>query len=234
LVGPGHKSYDAQVRPDLRGGAFEQDLLAYGEDQTAALMRRHGIGSDRIFGDAFRGDTARIQLLEILGWEAEGERPYVLNRVEIGDAAAPALPKGFSYQAAKGIEDAEKLAEVHNASFGSSWTAESYSQVMASPGYAPQRELFIQAADGVLVAFTVIWYDHRNATGLFEPVGTHKEYRRRGFGRALMLLGMQRMAAAGMKLATVAHFGQNDAARRLYQSCGFKPWHFLDSYVKYL
>ena len=27
-----------------------------------------------------------------------------------------------------------------------------------------------------------------DATGLFEPVGTHKDYRRRGFGRAIMLV----------------------------------------------
>jgi len=121
---------------------------------------------------------------------------------------------------------------VHNASFGSSWTPESYRQVMESPGYAPERELVIRAADGAFVAFAVIWYDHLNRTGLFEPVGTHQDHRRRGFGRAIVMYGMQQMAAAGMEFATVAHFGQNEAARGLYQACGFKPWHMVDGYIK--
>ena len=144
----------------------------------------------------------------------------------------PALPDGFSFQAANSIEDATALAEVHNASFGSSWTTEQYQHVMESPGYEPERESVIQAPDGTFVAFTVTWYDHLNFTGLFEPVGTHKEYRRRGFGQAVILHSMQKMAAAGMKFATVAHSWQNEAARGLYQACGFKPWHLQDRYRK--
>jgi ribosomal protein S18 acetylase RimI-like enzyme len=147
----------------------------------------------------------------------------------------PALPEGFSFQSAKGIEDAAALAEVHNASFSpTNWNPELYRKVMESPGYAPERELVIQAPDGIYVAFTVTWYDHLNRTGLFEPIGTHKDYRRRGFGRAIMLYGMRWMAAAGMKFASVAHFGDNQAARGLYQSCGFKPWHLLDGYKRHL
>jgi GNAT superfamily N-acetyltransferase len=103
---------------------------------------------------------------------------------------------------------------------------------MESPGYAPERELVIQAPDGAFVTFAVTWYDHLNHTGLFEPVGTHRDFRRRGFGRAIILYGMQQMAAAGMKFATVAHFGDNEAARGLYQYCGFRPWHLLDGYKK--
>ena len=86
--------------------------------------------------------------------------------------------------------------------------------------------------DGAYVAFCIIWFDHLNRTGLFEPVGTHKDYQRRGFGRALLLHGLQQMADAGMEIASVAHFGDNAAARGLYQSCGFRPWHLQDGFVK--
>ncbi len=233
LVGPRHKSYDAQVRPDLRGNDFEQEVLEYADDRTIELMRRYDIAGDCIYGDAFRGDTARIELLVALGWEADNELPYVLNRTEINSIEVPVLPHGYSFQSANGIEDAAALAEVHNTSFGANWTPELYRQVMESPGYAPERELVIQSPDGTYVAFSLIWYDHLNRTGLFEPVGTHKDHRRRGFGRAMILYGMQHMAAAGMEFATVAHFGQNEAARGLYQACGFKPWHLLDGYKKH-
>lgn len=233
LVGPRHKSYDAQVRPDLRGNDFEREVLEYADNHTVEMMRRYNIGGDCIYGDAFRDDTARIKLLLALGWEADNELPYILNRTEINSIDVPVLPDGYSFQSAKGVEDAAALAEVHNAAFGRvGWTPELYRKVMESPGYAPERELVIQSPDGTYVAFTVIWYDHLNRTGLFEPVGTHKDYRCRGFGRAIVLYGMQQMSAAGMEFATVGHFGLNEAARRLYQSCGFKPWHMLDGYLK--
>jgi ribosomal protein S18 acetylase RimI-like enzyme len=168
-----------------------------------------------------------------LGWESDNELPFVLTRTEVTSIAVPALLNGFSFQSANSIEDAAALADVHNASFGANWTPELYRQVMESPGYEPERELVIQAPDSTFVAFSVIWYDHLNRTGLFEPVGTHKDHRRRGFGRAIVLYAMQQMAAAGMKFATVAHFGQNEAAKEFYQACGFKPWHLLDGYKKH-
>jgi mycothiol synthase len=232
LVGPGHKSFDAQVRPDLRGDDLEREVLQVAADRTAELMRRYDIAGDCVYADAFRDDTARVQLLADLGWEKVDTLPYVLNRTVIKPTAVPTLPQGFFIRSAAGIEDAAALAEIHNASFGSSWTPETYRQVMQSPGYDPQRELVIQAPDRTFAAFTVTWYDHLNATGLFEPVGTHEDYRRRGFGRALLIYGMQQMAAAGMKLATVANFEENEASRGLYRACGFKPWYFLDDYQK--
>jgi mycothiol synthase len=234
MANPSHKSYDAQVRPDLRGNDFERKVLEYADDRTVKLMQRHNITSDCIYADAFQDDTARAELLMALGYEPDDEYPYVLNRTEITSIALPELPDGFAFQAANGIEDAAALAEIHNASFKVNWTHELYRKVMESPGYAPERELVIQAPDDTFVAFSVIWYDHLNRTGLFEPVDTHKDYRRRGFGRAIILYGMQQMAAAGMEIATVAHFGNNEAARGLYQACGFQPWHLLVGYNKHL
>jgi len=232
LADVGHKSFDAQVRPDLRGNDFEREVLEYADGSIVDLMQRHNILSDCIYADAFRGDTARIELLTALGWEPDKGLPYVLNRAEINSVDVPALPEGYSFRSANGIEDAAALAEVHNLSFKVNWTPALYQQVMESPGYAPERELVIQSPEGTLAAFTVIRYDHLNRTGLFEPVGTNKHYRRRGFGRAIIMYGMQEMAVGGMEFATVAHFGDNEAARGLYQACGFKPWYLLDGYIK--
>ena len=232
LVGPRHKSFDAQVRPDLRGGDLEREVLEYADERTVELMQRYDIPGDCIYADAFRDDKARAELLVALGWEPDNELPYVLNRAEIDSIEVPALPEGYAFRAASGVEDAAALAEVHKASFGVDWTPELYRQVMESPGYAPERELVIQAPDGTFAAFAVIRYDHLNRTGLFEPVGTHQDHRRRGFGRAILMYGMQQMAAAGMELATVANFDNNEAARGLYRACGFEPWYPQDGYVK--
>ena len=234
LADPSHKSFDAQVRPNLRGKDLEREVLELAYDRTAELMRQYKIDSEYVYADAFRGDTARVEMLKVLGWESDGELPYVLNRAKIDSIAEPALPDGYSFRSASGIEDAATLADVHNAAFGPIWTSELYRKVMESPGYEPERELVIQAPDSTFASFSIIWFDHLNRTGLFEPVGTHKDHRRRGLGQAIILYGMRQMAAAGMEFATVAHFGNNEAARGLYQSCGFKPWHLLDSHKKHL
>lgn len=232
LVNPRFKGYDAQVRPDLRGSDLERDVLVYAEERLVAMMHQYEIESDHITADAFQCDTVRSELLAALGWERDNELPYVLNRTTLRNMDVPALPDGYTFGSAKGIEDAPALAEVHNAAFGAGWTPELYRYVMQSPGYAPERELVIQSPEGHLVAFCGIWYDHLNRNGLFEPVGTHRDYQRRGFGRAIMVYGMQRMIAAGMVVASVANSGANAAARGLYHACGFTPWHPQDGYIK--
>jgi mycothiol synthase len=233
LVGPRHKAYDAQIRPDLRGNSLERTVLMHGAERLVALMQRHNIDSERIYADAFQCDTTRSRLLFELGWELEARSSYILNRALLKEIGEPVLPEGFRIRSVRGVEEAPAVAGVHLAAFEKAeWTPELYRKVMESPGYAAERELVVEAPDGILAAFTVTWYDELNKTGYFEPVGVHKDYQRRGLGKALLFHGMRRMVAAGMKFATVANFSSNIGARELYKSCGFKPWHALDSYSK--
>ncbi|MBN1859740.1 hypothetical protein JW848_11150 [Candidatus Bipolaricaulota bacterium] len=75
LLGPRHKGYDAQVRPDLRGGAFEREVLQYADERTVELMRRHGIEGDRLLGDAPMRHGAS-EAAHRVGMDAQG-RPTV-------------------------------------------------------------------------------------------------------------------------------------------------------------
>ena len=233
LVGPRHRSFDAQVRPDLRGGKFEREVLQHGDARTAELMRLHGIESDRMLGHAFRCDLTRVGLLAEIGWVPDGEPPYVINRARIADLAEPVIPAGYTIRPVAGVEEAAALAELHSAAFpGAGWTTELYRQVMESPGYDPGRELVAEAADGALAAFAVTWYDELNRTGLLEAVGTHPDHHRRGLGRAVVRFAAHHMTAAGMEFAIVASSASNTASEALYRSAGFEPWHLLDGYVK--
>jgi mycothiol synthase len=232
LVGPRHRGYDAQVRPDLRGGDFEREVLSFADQRTAELMRRHGIEGDHLLGDAFQCDTARSRLLTELGWTRTDAPHYVLNRTSLAGLPSPILPDGYSIRSARGVEEAAALAAIHVASFGATWTPELYRRYMTAPGYAAEREYVVVAPDDTFAAFTVTWHDPLNRIGLLEPVGTHPDHRRRGLGKALVLHAMHRMKAAGMTHATVANSGTNEAARELYAACGFSPWYLFDDYVK--
>ncbi|MCB0081380.1 MAG: GNAT family N-acetyltransferase [Caldilineaceae bacterium] len=229
---PRHRGFDAQARPDLRGGDFEREVLTYAETRTLDLMQHHNIDGDQLIVEGYRCDTARVALLKELGWHVVDEPPWVVNRTALVDLPAPVLPEGYTIRAATGVEEAAALAAVHAASFGSTWTPELYRKVMESPGYAAEREFVVVAPDGTFAAFTVTWHDPINRTGLFEPVGTHRDYQRRGLGKALHLTVMHKMAAAGLEHAIVVNEGTNEASRNLYRSCGFEPWHLVDDYAK--
>ncbi len=232
LANPRHQGFDAQVRPDLRGGDFERALLHDAETRTLELMQRHGVAGEQLIVEGYRCDTARVDLLKELGWHVLDEPPWVVNRAPLVDLPVPILPEGYTIRAATGVEEAAALAEVHAASFGSTWTPELYRKVMESPGYAAEREFVVVAPDGTFAAFTVTWHDEINRTGLFEPVGTHRDHWRRGLGKALLLTVMHKWAAAGWEHAIVVNAGSNEASRNLYRSCGFRPWHLVDDYAK--
>ena len=72
-----------------------------------------------------------------------------------------------------------------------------------------------------------MWLDEANKTAEFEPVGTHRDYRRLGLARAMLLHGMHLARAAGATHATVACLGApgHPAARGLYYSVGVPGVH---------
>jgi len=232
LIGPRHRAYDAQVRPDLRGGPFEREVLLYADKRMAELMRRHGIEGDQMLGDAARCDTIRSGFLKELGWTPDGDPPYVVNQRSLDVLPDLIIPEGYTIRPVAGLHEATALAALHSACFATAWTPESYRTLMQTPGYAREREYVVEAADGALAAFTETWRDPLNRTGLLEPVGTHPDHRRRGLAKALVLYALHAMASEGMETAEAANSGANDASRDLYRACGFEPWQLLDGYVK--
>lgn len=233
LANPMFRGHDIQVRHDLRGGAFEREVLEFADARIVVAMRANGVESDVIVGGTFRRDLPRIALLTEMGWRRDDDSPYIINRARISDIPEPEVPDGYTIRPVAGMEEAAAVAAVHQAAFpGASWTEEMYRKVMESPGYDPARELVAETADGTFAAFVVTWYDELNRTGLMEAVGTHVNHRQIGLGRAIVRFAAHHMAAAGMEYATVANSESNTASSALYRSAGFEPWHVLDGYIK--
>ena len=81
--------------------------------------------------------------------------------------------------------------DLHNHTFADKWNAESYGAVFGAPHM--EYEWVVVAPDGRFAAFTNLWIDQVNRSMLFEPVGTHSDFRRQGLGKALMLYALRRM-----------------------------------------
>jgi predicted N-acetyltransferase YhbS len=62
--------------------------------------------------------------------------------------------------------------------------------------------------------------------GIFEHVATHLDFRRRGFGRAVMMEGLRRIAALG---ATRAWVG---SGQEFYAAIGFQKKYVCYNWIK--
>ena len=103
---------------------------------------------------------------------------------------------------------------------------------MGSPVYDHNLDIVAASADGQIGAFCIVWMDALNQVGLFEPVGTHPDFQRKGLGTAVMLEGLRRLQEGGMKQAIVSTFEDNEAAIKLYESMGFRIANRLGTYEK--
>ena len=106
----------------------------------------------------------------------------------------------------------------------STYTAERYECVRQTAAYRGDLHILVEAPDGTMAASTIMWLDRVNKTAEFEPVGTHRDYRRLGLGSAMLLHGMHLARAAGANHVTVACLGApgHPEARGLYYSVGFR------------
>ncbi|MEZ4712755.1 MAG: GNAT family N-acetyltransferase [Caldilineaceae bacterium] len=208
--------------PHYRGTDVELDMLHTASANTLRLIKESKRTDTAVITDVYNCDQTRMELLTQIGFVHDRLWDYINERSLSAPIPPPALPTGFAIRSAT-MDDYAQLASVRNHSFSSQWTPESYrDHVMRRPYYRPQNEIVAVAPDGRVAAFTVIWLDHVNKVGEFEPVGTHSDFRRLGLARAVMLHGLARMKQQGMARATVEHLADNAPARELYRSLGFQ------------
>jgi mycothiol synthase len=209
-----------EVHPDFR--YLEDEMLAWAEQHLAIPADDGGLLLETV---AFEYDAPRCRLLLRRGYEktADGgmHRHLRLGRQPI---ARPALPAGYTLRTTRpGDEgDYQRIADVLNAGFGRTFhTAAEYRPFATlAPSFRHDLNLVAEAEDGSFACHVGVNYDVANRFGIFEPVCTRPEHRRRGLALALMLEGMHRLRALG---ATAACVGTGDAvaANELYEAAGF-------------
>ena len=191
---------------DATAAGLERTVLAGAADEFAlARWAAHGYATD----PAALGDTG--------SWTQ-------LNERDLTDVAAAVLPPGFRFRTAGEAGPAAAVQAHVDAWAPSPYTAEAYEDVRRTAGYRGDLHILVEAPDGTMASSTIMWLDEANKTVEFEPVGTHRDYRRRGLARAMLLHGMRLARAAGATHATVACLGApgHPGARALYHGVGFR------------
>ena len=192
-----------------RGGAWEKEF----HRACLAVMRERMKQEEKttITVNFVKGDKVAKECLEPLGFKGQKADHTVAKR-SLDSIPEARLPEDFAIRPVAGEHEAQLLADVHNGAFGPKWTEAKYLQVMRTPGFDPERELVVVAPDGRFAAFVVVWFDPVSLAGLFEPVGCHRDFTRRGLTKTLMFAGMARMKEEGMEEAIVGYKPSNKAA----------------------
>lgn len=215
---------------------FSDDHVAIFEScerETLRLGEKYGKAINAIEVEGCDCDPLHTAFIEARGYRRDSHS-LSLTRHDLGDLPEANLPAGFRFHLATAA-DAEQMADVHNHSFTNKWNAESYSEVFRSPHM--EYELVVVAPDGRFAAFINLWIDAVNRSLLFEPVGTHSDFRRRGMAKALMIHALRRMCAEKcIECAYVCHEPpeKNPASSALYASVGFKRLYDVYQYSRRL
>jgi GNAT superfamily N-acetyltransferase len=219
-------SWGLLVHPHRRDAVLEATLVVWAEQHLRHLLTESGSAKEWITSEVMDCDALRRDILASRGYVAEPESDYfVTTRSLQEEIPVSVLPDGFSIRAVLGEHEADAVQAAHAGAFGRAWQPGEYLQVMRSPSFRIERELVAVAPDGRFAAYLVYWIDPITKSGLFEPVGCHPDFQRRGVTKALMHEGLRCMAAEGMTMAMVVHEApdENPASTALYRSVGFNP-----------
>jgi GNAT superfamily N-acetyltransferase len=200
------------------------------------LMKRAGGKKHTVIEEATDTDPDKVALFEQEGYRRKEWHYVRFSRLLSGPLPEPSLPNGFVLRGLSGEGECESIARLHHKAFEphSRMTTERYLRVMRTPCYDPELNVVAIAPGGEMAAHCICWYDPMNRTGLFEPLGTHPRYRRKGLATAVMLQGLHRLKKLGARRAFVTAQQPNDpedappspftSSRFVYPRVGFEPW----------
>ncbi|MDY7078474.1 MAG: GNAT family N-acetyltransferase [Chloroflexota bacterium] len=191
------------------------EMLDYAEvklvDKEHNTLRIHVYDHDGVFQ----------ALVQQRGYQKNTRYPGYDSEFVITGVPEQKLPEGYAVRSMAEGGDIEKRCKVQGLGFNhldpAEWTTVSaYKEVQKAPDYRDDLDLYVVGPDGEYVSCCIVWYDEHNRMGFFEPVCTHLDFRRRGFGRAVVMEGIRRVAALGAERARVG------SGQPFYEAVGFQ------------
>ncbi len=210
-----------QIHPDYRP-ELEAAMITWAEENLAIATAD---GKRQITFFVYDYDAPRLRLLRERGYTRLADsgvhrRMYLGNR----PLPLPSLATGYTLRTvgADSAEDGERMAALLNAAFNRDFHrgADFLAFACNAPCFNPDLHLVAQAPDGTFAAHVGVIYDETNRRGLYEPVCTHPDHRRKGLAQVLMIEGLHRLKALGAVQVAV-ETGDAIAANALYESLGF-------------
>ncbi|NJC98578.1 MAG: hypothetical protein C3F07_03945 [Anaerolineales bacterium] len=195
------------------------EIVAWGE---ACILKDPTDGGTATLDASCRDAAARISFLKRHGFRQTEDTSVHMTRTLSDPIPEPKLPQGFVLRPIKGTEEAEAVASMHRAAFGSDYmTTENRLAIMNTSEYDPSLDLLVIAPDGMVAAYCTCSVNDQTKVGSSDPVATHPDHQRMGLARALLLRGMQILKERGMESAQLGTRGDNIAMQKTAESVGF-------------
>jgi GNAT superfamily N-acetyltransferase len=119
-------------------------------------------------------------------------------------------------------DSAAARAEVQRAAFvGSTFSLDRWRAMASGPPYADARCLLAYDADDRPVAAVTVWSAGPGRPGLLEPLGVHRDFRARGYGKAVGEAAAVALRELGASSAIVCTPSANVGGVATYQAAGF-------------
>ncbi len=197
-------------------GILEYDVLPDHAELLDEILDEPAARAATAFGD----DARTLAVLSRHGYtRAERTLSFNVREISTPPASSP-LPEGFRLRTVEADDLAERVALHRDVWHPSRVTESSYANVMASWPYRSSLDCVVEAPGGRLAAYVLAWPDDANGVGLFEPVGTRAEFRRRGLGAAACTFALRQLHDQGLHEAVV--LCESAEACALYESVGFR------------
>lgn len=230
---------DYAILPGPTAATVAGNILLWAIEGTARRAMSHGEPL-RLFVDVREPGPPPALPLDEFGFTLYPEwRLLHLERPAGLALKQPRIPKGFTIRPLAGADEIDAYVDLHHAAFGSTnMTREWRAAILRSPHYTPDLDLVAIAPDGAFAGFCICWLNTTaqwatgpEITGQVEPIGVAPEFQGSGLGRALMYEGVRRLTERGARRMFVEVDAENDAARSLYESVGFRVRETIHKYM---
>jgi GNAT superfamily N-acetyltransferase len=216
-----------QVHPDYR--FLENEMIAWAEDHLSHVNDEN---KRRVKIWVHDKNEPLQEILQKRGFlkREDVEEHFRWQNLD-GDIPEPILPKGYRLLSlAEGIRCEDKCDTVVKAFGSSGLPIEIYQEMQTASLYRPELDIVSVDEGGTVASFCTIWYDPKNGTATYEPVGTHPDHQRKGLGAAVIYEGLKRLKALGARVAFVQSY--SNATDAFYHSVGFTQFDCGYAWIK--
>jgi mycothiol synthase len=196
------------------------EIVKWGEK----CVRRNlsNVEKGTLYANCRESYTERIAFLKQHGFNQLQDTTITLTRMLSDTIPSPQLPEGFIIRPILGKQEAEAVAAMHRAAFGTEYmTTENRLIIMRMSGYDPSLDLVAVAPDGSIAANCICSVNQQERIGITDPVCAHPRYQGIGLVRGLLLTGFHLLKERGMSIARLGTGGDNIRMQRSAESVGF-------------
>jgi ribosomal protein S18 acetylase RimI-like enzyme len=206
-----------EADPTLDKAGLEKEMVAWGLERFRQLKRDGKVDpAATLDTNCSEQDSGRIELLQANGFIPQDLMTLHMSRSLTEAIPSIKLPDGFSIRPVRGEGEADALAALYQAAYGSDrMTAGEILAIMRTSSYDRELDLVAVAPVGRLVGLCTCGIQEDlngilpKKLGSTDPVLVHPDFQGQGLARALIWSGWEKLKSHGIELAQLSTSSQN-------------------------